>query len=103
MQRLLLFLLFPYLLFGCALCSLYAPSATVELTFFEEGKTLTSLHMQWDFSEDFINELKSRYDTNKNNTLDQEELKRIHTILNAYVQKRVPHPCRTHHARRRGA
>lgn len=88
MQRLLLFLLFPYLLFGCALCSLYAPSATVELTFFEEGKTLTSLHMQWDFSEDFINELKSRYDTNKNNTLDQEELKRIHTILNAYVSKR---------------
>lgn len=88
MKYFLLLLCTPYLLFGCALCSLYTPSATVELTFFEEEKTLTSLQMQWNFSEDFINELKSRYDTNKNNTLDQEELKRIHTILNAYVSKR---------------
>lgn len=88
MQRLLFLLLLPHLLFGCALCSLYTPSATVEITLVEEGKTLKAMRMQWDFSEDFINELKSRYDTNKNNTLDQEELKRIHTILNAYISKR---------------
>lgn len=88
MQCLLLLLLIPHLLFGCALCSFYTPSAAVELALVEEGKTLKAMHMQWNFSETFINELKSRYDTNKNNTLDQEELKRIHSILNAYVSKR---------------
>jgi ABC-type nickel/cobalt efflux system permease component RcnA/ABC-type uncharacterized transport system substrate-binding protein len=88
MKRLFLLLVFPYWLFGCALCSLYTPSATVDITLFEEDKSLKSLHMVWNFSDDFIKELKSRYDTNKNNLLDQKELERIHTILDAYVSKR---------------
>ncbi|MBP9565789.1 MAG: hypothetical protein KBE02_00720 [Sulfurospirillum sp.] len=74
MKRLFLLLVFPYWLFGCALCSLYTPSATVDITLFEEDKSLKSLHMVWNFSDDFIKELKSRYDTNKNNLLDQKEL-----------------------------
>jgi len=88
MKRLFLLLVFPYWLFGCALCSLYTPSAKVDITLFEEDKSLKSLHMVWNFSDDFIKELKSRYDTNKNNLLDQKELERIHTILDAYVSKR---------------
>ena len=88
MKRLLLLLCLPYLLFGCALCSLYTPTATAEITFVEEKNILNTVHMQWHFSEDFVQELKNRYDHNKNERLDPDELKQIHTILDAYVSKR---------------
>ena len=88
MRRLLLLLCFPYVLFACALCALYTPSATVDITFVEENQTLNTMTMQWHFSEDFIQELKTRYDTNHNNLLDPNELERIQTILDAYVSKK---------------
>ena len=88
MRRLLLLLCFPYVLVACALCALYTPSATVDITFVEENQTLNTMTMQWHFSEDFIQELKTRYDTNHNNLLDPNELERIQTILDAYVSKK---------------
>jgi len=78
----------PYQLFACALCSLYTPSATVGITFEGTPTTIETIHFEWIFSQDFINALITRYDTNHNHKLDPDELSRIKIILENYISKK---------------
>ena len=78
----------PYHLFACALCSLYTPSATVGITFEGTPSKIKTIHFRWTFSQDFINILIERYDTNKNRQLDPPELKRVKIILENYIAKK---------------
>ena len=82
------FLLLPYHLFACALCALYTPSATVNITLEGDASTLKAITFEWHFSQDFIKTLIDRYDDNRNKKLDPDELKRIEIILNNYVAKK---------------
>jgi len=70
----LLLLALPYTLFACALCALYTPSATVNITFEGTPTKIETITFEWTFSQDFINTLLVRYDENHNNKLDPKEL-----------------------------
>ena len=82
-----LFLLLPNL-FSCALCALYTPSVMVEIAINGDEKVLKEAQIRWTFSQDFINELLKKYDTNKNGTLDKDELARVEKILLNYMSKK---------------
>jgi len=81
-------LILPYHLFACALCALYTPSATVNITLEGDASMLKAITFEWHFSQDFIKTLTDRYDDNRNKKLDPDELKRIEIILNNYVAKK---------------
>jgi len=83
-----LFLAMPYQLCACALCTLYTPSATVEITMNGTPSKIETLTFQWTFTQDFINTLLARYDENHNNKLDPKELERVKIILENYIAKR---------------
>ncbi|MBP1680360.1 MAG: NiCoT family protein [Proteobacteria bacterium] len=83
-----LFLMLPYQLYACALCSLYTPSATVSINLEGTPTKIETITFQWTFSQDFINTLLERYDENHNKKLDPKELERIKIILENYIAKR---------------
>lgn len=85
-----LFLLFllPYALYSCALCSLYTPSATVNIVLKGSVESIEAVEFEWRFSQDFIDSLLTRYDENQNKKLDPKELQRIKMILENYITKR---------------
>lgn len=83
-----LFLVLPYQLYACALCSLYTPSATVSINLEGTPTKIETVTFQWTFSQDFINTLLERYDENHNKKLDPKELERIKVILENYIAKR---------------
>lgn len=88
------FILFIYLflclpnLFSCALCALYTPGAFVEVTLSGDELVLKEAKITWTFGQDFIKELITRYDTNQNGKLDQNELVRVEKILLNYIAKK---------------
>ena len=84
----LLLLSFPYSLFACALCALYTPSATVEITMKGTPSKIETITFEWTFTQNFINTLIERYDENHNKKLDPKELERIKIILENYIAKR---------------
>ncbi|AFL69420.1 nickel/cobalt transporter [Sulfurospirillum barnesii] len=72
---------------ACALCALYTPSATVNIHLDGTPTHLDSITFQWTFTQDFIKVLLERYDSNKNQKLDKNELERIKIILENYIHK----------------
>lgn len=78
----------PYQLCACALCSLYTPSATVGISLEGTPSKIETVSFTWTFSQDFINVLIERYDTNNNRQLDPPELKRVKIILENYIAKK---------------
>ena len=78
----------PQGLFACALCTLYTPSATVNIAFEGTPERVESIAFEWRFSQEFIDTLLQRYDENKNGILDPKELERIKVILQNYIAKR---------------
>jgi len=50
-------LILPYHLFACALCALYTPSATVNITLEGDASMLKAITFEWHFSQDFIKTL----------------------------------------------
>jgi len=79
-----LFLSLPNL-FSCALCALYTPGAVVEVALSGDELVLREAKITWTFGQDFIKELLTRYDTNQNGKLDQNELVRVEKILLHYI------------------
>lgn len=84
----LLLLSLPYALCACALCALYTPSATVNVTMEGTPSKIETITFEWTFTQDFINTLIERYDENHNKKLDPKELERIKIILENYIAKR---------------
>ena len=69
--------LFQTLLYGCATCQLMIPTAEVDLDLKIENKKLTSIHVEWKFSDIYSTEILRQYDKNKNDKLDKNELDKI--------------------------
>jgi len=81
------FVLYGTLLYSCATCQLMSPSTDVKLTLDIEDKRLTTVHMQWTFSEIYSSEILMQYDKNRNTILDAQEL---NTILQIKVNYLLP-------------
>ena len=80
-------LLFQTLLYGCATCQLMIPTAEVDLDLKIKDKKLTNIHVTWKFSELYSDEILRQYDKNRNDKLDEDELK---VILKAKLDYLVP-------------
>ena len=78
----------PFPLFACALCSLYTPSATVEIVLEGIPTSIESAQFKWKFSKDFVDTLLVKYDKNNNHKLDSAELKLVQNILEKYISKK---------------
>jgi len=81
------FFLFQTLLFGCATCQLMIPTAEVHLDLKIENNKLTNIHVKWEFSDLYSDEILKQYDKNKNDKLDKSELK---SVLKAKLDYLVP-------------
>lgn len=88
MKKIIILLLFPFILNACALCALGVPKVYSKVAFEVAKDDKHTLHVTWGFSSDFTKQLLSGYDKNLNNVLDEAELVEIHDILHTYLQDR---------------
>ena len=88
MKKIIIFLLFPFILNACALCALGVPKVYSKVAFEVAKDDRHTLHVTWGFSSDFTKQLLNGYDKNLNNVLDEAELVEIHDILHTYLQDR---------------
>lgn len=84
----LLTLFFTCEIFACATCALMVPTADVNISLNIENKDLKKINFVWTFSDIYTKELTSQYDKNKNNKLDEDELKKILEIKNNYLSNK---------------
>ncbi len=85
---LFVYLIFQTLLFGCATCQLMVPTAELKIDLDIQNKVLSDIHMQWKFSDLYSAEMVSQYDKNRNNILDEQELKVILDSMLEYLTKK---------------
>ena len=81
----LYFLVFKTLLFGCAACQLMNPTEQLNIDLSFNKKTLTGMHTTWTFNDVYSTEVFREYDKNKNNKLDDKELKVVLKAMLDYV------------------
>lgn len=74
--------------YGCALCALSVPSVHVSVDFDIKQGTLETLHVKWQFSKTFTNDLLIGYDANANNKLESDELEEIEGVLISYIEQK---------------
>lgn len=73
--------------FSCALCALMIPTAHIYLDLETKESNLTSIKIEWIFSQNFTNLTKESYDLNKNSKLEDDELEMINKAFLDYVEK----------------
>lgn len=78
-RYLLIFFITQSIVFSCALCTIYSPETKVSLKVNSSDTKITSMDVTWILTPEFTNQLKEIYDTNLDNTLDNNEL--------AFIQK----------------
>lgn len=78
--------LLPLSLFGCALCTLYTPTAHTTLSYEINQDKLEAITFTWNFSENFSKQLYDSYDEDGNGDFNKEELKAIKQTLVDYVE-----------------
>ncbi|RUT49286.1 HoxN/HupN/NixA family nickel/cobalt transporter [Campylobacter fetus] len=72
--------------FGCALCSLYSPTAHTEISFIEDDDKIKDAKVKWIFSENFTELTFKTYDINSNLKLEEDELSEIQKALLDYLE-----------------
>ncbi|WP_162165812.1 DUF1007 family protein [Campylobacter fetus] len=72
--------------FGCALCSLYSPTAHTEISFTEDNNKIKDVKVKWVFSENFTELTFKTYDINSNLKLEADELSEIQKALLDYLE-----------------
>ncbi len=88
MKKIVLFLIIPFILNACALCSLSIPKVTAKVNFDIKNETITNLHVKWTFGEEFTLQMLPSYDENGNDKLDKTEVQEIKEVLIAYILPR---------------
>ncbi len=83
----LLFLLLQPLLFGCAACQLMIPTAELAIDIDMNASRLQNIHIKWNFSDLYSQEILRQYDKNNNEKLDNKELK---VLLKAMLDYLIP-------------
>lgn len=88
MKKIVLFLIIPFILNACALCTLSVPKITAKVNFDIKNETITNLHVKWIFEEKFTLQMLSSYDENANDKLDNNEVREIKQVLISYIVPR---------------
>ncbi|MBR8461313.1 DUF1007 family protein [Campylobacter sp. faydin G-105] len=87
-MRVLLFLAFSLSAFGCALCSLYSPTAHVNTEFITQNDKIKTIKFTWSFSENFSNLMRQNFDINSDGSMEKNELREIRLNLLNYLVPR---------------
>jgi hypothetical protein len=74
--------------FGCALCSLYSPTAHVGVKFVAHENNITQIAFTWTFSQNFSELMKQNFDLNQDEKIDDKELRKIRLNLLDYLVPR---------------
>jgi len=73
------------LLYGCAACQLMTPSANIQLHIDVKDKNITTIHVDWIFTNAFIDSLLLQYDTNRDSKLDNKEILDVKKVMLEYL------------------
>jgi len=87
-KLLFLFLFMAQSIFSCALCTIYSPTTRVIIDVKSDEKTINEIDVKWILTKPFTDTLKSIYDTNLDNKLDEKELSTVKNIFLDYVKPR---------------
>ena len=85
MKKIVLFLIIPFILNACALCTLSIPKITAKVNFDIKNETIYNLHVKWTFEEKFTLQMLPSYDINANDELDNNEVREIKQVLMSYI------------------
>ncbi|MBE3021702.1 HoxN/HupN/NixA family nickel/cobalt transporter [Campylobacter sp. 7477a] len=88
MTRILVLILFSINAFGCALCSLYSPTAHVSTKFDTNSTNITGVNFTWSFSENFSELMRQNFDINSDKIIDKKEIREIRLLLLDYLVPR---------------
>ncbi|QKF60436.1 nickel/cobalt transporter [Campylobacter curvus] len=86
--RILLLSLIYLQAFGCALCSLYSPTAHVNTAFEVKQDKISAIKFTWTFSENFSQLMQQNFDLNSDKKIDDNELRQIRLNLLDYLVPR---------------
>ena len=73
LARLIVICLLAINAFGCALCSLYSPTAHVSAKFVAHENNITQIAFTWTFSQNFSDLMKQNFDLNQDEKIDDKE------------------------------
>ena len=76
LARLIVICLLAINAFGCALCSLYSPTAHVSAKFVAHENNITQIAFTWTFSQNFSDLMKQNFDLNQDEKIDEKELRK---------------------------
>jgi len=88
LARLIVICLLAINAFGCALCSLYSPTAHVGVKFIATENNITQIAFTWTFSQNFSELMKQNFDLNQDEKIDDKELRKIRLNLLDYLVPR---------------
>ena len=88
MKLLISLILIAQTLFGCGLCTIYSPKTKVIVEVKINENLINELDIKWVLTKPFTETLKSVYDLNLDNNLDEKELSTVKDIFLAYVKPR---------------
>ena len=88
LARLIVICLLAINAFGCALCSLYSPTAHVSAKFVAHENNITQIAFTWTFSQNFSDLMKQNFDLNQDEKIDEKELRKIRLNLLDYLVPR---------------
>lgn len=88
LTRLIVICLLAINAFGCALCSLYSPTAHVGVKFIASENNITQIAFTWTFSQNFSELMKQNFDLNQDEKIDDKELRKIRLNLLDYLVPR---------------
>jgi len=86
MKKIVLLVLLFKLAFGCATCMIMVPTVEVNMQMYMKEKKLNKIHMEWNFSDIYTDEMINQYDKNRNDKLDKEELDYISEAMLDYIK-----------------
>ena len=77
LARLIVICLLAINAFGCALCSLYSPTAHVSAKFVAQENNITQIAFTWTFSQNFSDLMKQNFDLNQDEKIDEKMQKKL--------------------------
>lgn len=86
MKKVLFLLLLQISLFACASCQMMIPITHVKIDLSIDKTNVTNLHTQWLFSDEYLTQIMTQYDKNRNKKLDKKELDTLLQLTLEYAK-----------------
>lgn len=85
-KYLITFLIITQSLFACGLCTIYSPETKISVKINSNEEYINSININWKLTKPFTDTLKSVYDKDLNDILDEKEMKEVQSILLEYIE-----------------